>query len=271
MPSDMQGKYHTFRMVLGCCLGLLAIGQEASGAFVAQLNSVSKNGGSYVIVKVENTDGDNKFGPISVIAGQLNWTATTSVDGITGPGNTFGTFCIEIPQHVHLSSSYTFDSKPLGELPTTRNPKMGDLKAAQLQALWASSFADASTSAIKLAAFQTAIWETVYENSTNYGVASGNFLAKNNDAVTSQADIYLASINGSQLVGGVLKSSSGNTLARANVVGFKVTKGTTDAQDQITEDDSNTTFATPAPASLVLALTGIIPLGLLRRFRKSAV
>lgn len=235
----------------------LALGAgRAEAGFNATLNSVTANNGNYVTVNVQNTNQPN-FGE-TAIAGQLNWTAGSAVAGLTGPGNTFGTFCIEIPRNVYLGSTFTLAQTNLTELPTS-GPSLTLPKIAQIQALWAASYGGLTT-AIDYAAFQLAIWEIVYENGATYNTALGNFTASNNAAVIVQANQYLQIVNGSEFSNGVL-TNNGTALARANVVGFRVTvDGSGDYQDQIAE-----VSATPAPPALVLVLSGIVPLMAFRR------
>jgi hypothetical protein len=231
---------------------------RAEAGFNATLNSVTTNNGNYVTVTVQNTNTPN-FGE-NVIAGQLNWTATSAVGGLTGAGNRFGTFCIEIPRDVYLGSTFTLAQTDLTALPTS-GPSLTVPKVAQIQALWAASRGSLATGT-DYAAFQLAIWEIVYENGSTYNVSAGqgNFTARNNAAVTAKANQYLQTVNGSQFVNGVLVNN-GTELARANVVGFRVTQnGAGDYQDQIAE-----IAPTPAPPALVLVLSGLLPLLAFRR------
>jgi hypothetical protein len=253
---------------LGVLLGLLLNAPQAEAGFNATLNSVATNNGSYVTLNVQNTNAP-VFGE-NVIAGQLNWTATSAVSGLTGAGNTFGTFCIEIPQNVYLGTSYTLSQTDLTSLPTS-GPALSPLKVAQIQALWAASYGSIAT-ATDSAAFQVAIWEIVYQSGSTYDVGSGNFTASGNSTVTLQATAYLdlAKVSGSGFdANGVLRTNNGTgtVLARANVVGFEVTaNGTGDYQDQIAE-----VTAAPAPPALVLFLSGFVPFWAFRRLMKPSV
>lgn len=254
-----------FGTSLGVLLGLLLSAPQAEAGFNATLNSVTTNNGNYVTLNVQNTNAP-LFGE-TAIAGQLNWTATSAVSGLTGSGNTFGTFCIEIPKNVYLGSTYAFTQTDLNALPTS-GPALTPVKIAQIQALWAAAHGsivvanNATATANNYAAFQVAIWEIVYENSSTYDVnaGAGNFTAWSNGAVTNRANTYLGAINDSQLVNGVLMKG-GTALTRANVVGFKLTaNGAGDYQDQIGE-----VTPTPAPPAVVLLLSGFVPLLAFRR------
>ena len=257
---------------LGTCLcvalGLLASARPADAGFNATLNSVSRDSSNnYVTLAVQNTDSNNAFNFSNVTAGRLNWTASSSVPGLTGSGNTFGTFCIEIPQHVSLNSAYDFTQKDLNDLPTSRNPVMGLLKGAQIQAVWAAWHGsivvtgNATATATNYAAFQVAIWEIVYDNSStsSYDVITGNFIASSNSTVTSQANTYLATVSGSAFDANNVLKKNGTALARANVVGFEVRTGSNgEAQDQIA-------VVAPAPPAVVLLLSGLVPFLAFRR------
>lgn len=273
-PSNRSplGLLTSVRTVAALALGLVLTAQPARAAFTAQLVDLTPQN-PYVTVNVSNSDANNSFSYSNAVAGQLNWRATAAVPGVTtGPNHAFGTFCIEIPRNVYLGSTYTLTPTPLADLPTSRNPAMGPLKAAQIEALWAQwrgtlDTGTAAQVAANYAAFQLAIWEIEYENSTTYRVNTGNFRATNtaaNPGITTLANSYLNAIQGyNVLVGGQLQNGSGQTIARANLMGLRLTgAGGTDAQDQIAEVQP-----TPAPPALVLVLSGL-PFLAVRRLRK---
>ncbi len=253
-------------------LGVFLPALPAQAGFRAALVDVTPDN-PYVTVNVTNTDGANSFSYSNAVAGQLNWQAQSQVAGLTtGPNHLFGTFCVEIPRNVYLGSTYNFTPLSIAALPTSLNPAMGELKAAQIRALWAQwrGTLDTGTAgqiAAKYAAFQLAIWEIEYERASTFRVGTGNFRATNtaaNPTITGLANTFLTSLDGyNQFDNGQLHNGSGQSLALANLIGLKLTTlGGGDAQDQIAE-----VHPTPAPASLVLALFGAVPILAVRRLR----
>ncbi len=277
-PVSSQIRTRVVQTVATITFALLCA-PSARADFKAQLNSVTPHN-SYATVNVKNTDSNNTFHYSSAIAGQLNWTVTsgTAPGGLTDSDNKFGTFCIEIPQHVGIGSKYNFHQQDLDTLPTSMLPAggMGAIKAAQIEALWAAVYSTVSTG-IQYAAFQLAIWEIDYERTTStspaaYSLSDGNFTATDvTSGVVAQATTYLASINGSTYDANTdTLTKGGSVLDRANLAGFKLTNSDGHAaQDQVGElpPPDNAPIPGPAPQVLVLAVTGLLPLGV-RRIRK---
>ena len=158
------------------------------------------------------------------IAGAELWHKVSGT-GSVAQGTDFKTYCIEVFQDVYLTSpasSYTFDFYSLSNAPkpgdgvTTlgSGTGMGSTKAGLISELWGRDYADASTSAIKGAAFQLAIWKIVYETplggSLDLTLSAGNFkaLATTNSLITSTSQTYLNGLNGTGTKASLIALSS---------------------------------------------------------------
>jgi MYXO-CTERM domain-containing protein len=183
----------------------------------------------------------------TTLAGVFNWTRTGGSHGLE-IGTAFDTFCIELTQGVALGGSHTLDVIPVHTGPIPGSPETGGMagmglaKADDLAKLWAEYYDDALLSAAHAAAFQTAVWEIVYDDGNDLG--SGAFQAQKNDSMmfvdsfVNTSVAWLANLpsltNRSQLVG----------LSSASV------------QDQVT--------VVPEPAALSVLALGAVT-GLRRR------
>ena len=147
------------------------------------------------------------------IAGPEHWHQTGGTLNIGDTNGDFTTYCIEIMQDVVLNSTYNFTVAVVKDAPTpgtlvVPNPgpnlpgPMGQAKADMIGKLWALHHSDTlSNDAANLfdkaagaAAFQTAIWEIVYENSGTLNLSTGDLIATATaSSVTSSRAISIAS------------------------------------------------------------------------------
>ena len=181
--------------------GMLAAAAAASSASAATVvaNVLSVSPGSTLTYTLEG-------GPeVTTLAGVFNWTRTGGTFG-SEIGTSFNTVCIELTQGVFPGPSIPFDVVPLETGPLPGSPSSGGLagmgaaKASKLKKLWAEYFDDALLSNNNGAAFQTAVWEIVYDPALD--LASGDFQAKQvapgvfQDSHVSTAAAWLASLAG---------------------------------------------------------------------------
>lgn len=161
-------------VLVGGLLAAAAVSSSASAATVIA-DVLSVNPGSSLTYILDG-------GPeATTLAGVFNWNRS---GGTFGPdiGDPFKSFCIELTQTVQPGINVTFDVIPLenGPLPGSGSSGglagMGVAKAGNLKKLWAEYYDDALLSNNNAAAFQTAVWEIVYDPSLD--LASGNFQAK---------------------------------------------------------------------------------------------
>jgi hypothetical protein len=171
-------------VLVGGLLAAAAVSSSASAATVIA-DVLSVNPGSSLTYTLEG-------GPATTtLAGVFNWNRT---GGTFGPeiGAAFNSFCIELTQTVQPLVSVTFDVIPLenGPLPGSVSSGglagMGVTKASNLKKLWAEYYDDALLSNNNAAAFQTAVWEIVYDPALD--LASGDF-----QAVQSSPGVYVDS------------------------------------------------------------------------------
>jgi hypothetical protein len=239
----------------------------------------------------------------SSLAGRMNWTTTDAgaPAGLLGQngqtGNAFVTFCIEVTEHVTANTSYSLNVQGLATLPGSgpASPmnanKANDL--AQLWARWAAEIAalDASdgpplpTMTINGtsythnevgSALQLAVWEIVYEKDYS---ADGSVAAYDPDPDADGYYYYSVSRQhgsgqGFKVTGGdsdsrglanyLLSKVDFNGGAAANLVGFLVGNGNQD-QVGLLDGTTNNLVHAPAPAAVVLAVTGLVPCLVFRR------
>jgi hypothetical protein len=172
---------------------------------------------------------------------RIDWTQNPATGGHTAQwiDQNYSSFCIEHNQSVYFGGTYQYQTHSLEGSP---NPGFGTGMSAdqadQIRRLWAADRRSLSTDNVKTAAFQEAIWF----------ILDPNFLV---DAVVqSQVDIYLA-------------DSKNTTYAKANLVALTNSV----YQDQVVElkdgwmvNPFGEVVPTPVPPTLVLVLTGIVPL-----------
>ncbi|MDB5320822.1 MAG: hypothetical protein JWN40_2453 [Phycisphaerales bacterium] len=187
-----------------------------------------------------------------VIAGPEIWTRNS---GSTTLGNSFDTFCVELTQHVGLNSSYDFSIDTVQNAPTPGtyvSGAMGPIKADYIRELWARHYGDVN-SAETAVAFQTAIWEIVYENNgTKFSLSAGDFKATNSNAGANTLTTAQSWLN--DITNPILANVPGANLVSLKSDGY---------QDQITPGPP--VFAppnTPLPsaASAGVAILGLVAL-----------
>ncbi len=238
---------------LGTCLcvalGLLASARPADAGFTATFDSVqpgSTSGGEY--------------------AGQFDWHTSSVVSGVaynvTGTNNSsypsthFISFCIQFNQNISFGSTYTYNLVNLEAAPQggTGTTTMTASSADRIRRMWAAEVdtGNLNGSATNSAAFQWAVWSILGYVPPDLTTVSGL-----DNAIAIQANYYKNTVS----------TSAG---AKANLWAM----ASPTAQDQVIElgsgyvgNDPNggPVLATPAPASLVLALSGLVPFLAFRR------
>ena len=236
-----------FFVVLAISIASLAQANVANAAFKATLTSANPGVSS------------------PVYAAGLNWVQTQD-GGVDVPwlSHNFTSFCIEYNQHVNFGSNYTYQLATLQSAPEP-GAGMGTLKADQIRRLWAGyrSAIDVAPNPVsvtgsdgkysineKYAAFQVAIWKIL-------GTTLPTFALD----IETLATVYITHAR-----------SSDTRLA--NLVAL-----TNDGkQDQIVEISGGWTpngfgdvVQTPAPAALILAMSGLVPLFAFGRLRKMVI
>ena len=144
------------------------------------------------------------------------------------------TFCIDIAQGIYTNTTATFELKNLSSAPTP-GTAMGQDKANLISELWGRDFASITTNS-QAAAFQIAIWEIINEKSGNaLNVKNGDFTVTGvGGATLNLANTWLSELNGSGPFAPNLIAMTSSTY-----------------QDYVVQ-------GTPAPASLALAVAGVI-------------
>jgi hypothetical protein len=190
----------TNRMGITCvAMALVALLAPRSSAdtVIAKLTGVDYASTSYTTVQLTLADSSNPtINNTQAIVGPEHWHQTGGTLNIAGDTGDFTTFCIEIMQDVIINSTYTFNVGAVKDAPTpgalvvpysgaNHNGAMGQTKADLIGKLWALHHADTLVNnlanmgdkAAGAAAFQTAIWEIVYENSGAFSLSTGDLKA----------------------------------------------------------------------------------------------
>jgi hypothetical protein len=209
---------------------LFASGQNAHAAFVtAKLTGVGLG---------QNTTPG--------FAGEINWSQAPA-NNANWINNQFTTFCIEITQHVGINGTYTFETKSLENAPVSPASPMGYTgKADQIRRMWTYAHADSTRldSNVENAAFQQSIWKIL---NASFTVDAG---------LTANVNTFITESNNA-------------SNAKANLIALTSSA----VQDQIVElkpgygPHGDEVVPTPAPAALVLLLTGAVPFFVSRRLR----
>ena len=175
-----------------------------------------------------------------VYIGEFHWQQTGTPSGLLG--NTFGTFCIELPQSLDGGPTFTYDTgAPLGQSAVASSPSVdlgfspiGPDRAAMINELFAQDYWKV-TNAASAAQFQIAIWDSIY----NYDYSTP-YLSFTGISTTVADGWYADAVHA--------LSANGGAPPDANLVVLT----NPDAQDQITVAAA----PLPAPASLGLLLLG---------------
>lgn len=276
-----------FSAVFACTASVLATAPAQAG-FNATFTGADPSAGTFAYTARGTSH--------SSLAGRMNWTATTAgptgLLGMNGQsGNGFITFCIEVSQHVTSNHSYTLDPQALHTLPNSgavtpmNSNKANDV--AQFWARWASDIAALQPTGSRViagfnggnavyqdvigSAIQLAIWEIVFEKDYSTDGTVATYTAGHYDVTTEAATNGGFVVTGGKqlsrdLANHMLSLVDFNGGAAANVIGFKVTNGMNHHQDQVgLLEGPNNLVPTPAPAAVVLALTGLVPCVVFRR------
>jgi hypothetical protein len=223
------------------------------------------------------------------------------------PTDPFSTFCIELTQHIRTGNDYIYEvTSDIASAPQPGNAQgsgnpggtvnggegMGSIRANMIQELADKFYADVGVDAVKAAAFQLALWEIIFEDQNGnpgptpspLSVTNGNgdfYIESSSTSANNarnQANTWLSQLNG----GG---SGLGNYAGVNGQYQYNLYALVSDnykywdpvackwiekkgAQDQIiiVPKPSNEN-PVPAPAGIVLALTGVPFLLGFRRFR----
>ena len=166
--------------------GLVVVSLGGAGAGVASGASVTAKFQDVAPMRVVNISIDGGGTYAQEIAGRFNW---QRVDGVEDelPQREFVTFCIELTQVIHYGGRYTYEEIDLASGPSPGGwgvgAGMGQDKANLLGELWAAHYDETAGSRDKSAAFQLAVWETVYDD--GLALDGGSFRVR--DAGTSAA------------------------------------------------------------------------------------
>jgi hypothetical protein len=174
--EDLLSKIEVNMLKVSRMLAVMGVGLLTAPAFggtiVATLDSLDPS--STLRYSLNGNDA-------STLAGVFNWTRTGGTHGVEIAVD-FDSFCIELTQSVGFGSSYTMEVIPVETGPLPGSPETGGLagmgldKADDLAKFWHSFYEDALLSADNAAAFQTAVWEIVYDDGND--LASGAFQAQ---------------------------------------------------------------------------------------------
>jgi hypothetical protein len=188
-----------------------------------------------VNVSGTNTSGTRAFqSPV----GTFNF--VLSNDGGLGLGNTLRSFCADYFQDVAVGNTYTYTPVAFTALPDIAGDSV---KARKVQQLF-DRFYDSVTDARTGAAFQLALWETLYDP-TNTNLADGNFTASGPGSPTgvTTAQSWLNNISDPTVPDAAKKYDLTGLVSGS-------------FQDQIFARRIDTPNPVPAPAGVVLLLVG---------------
>jgi len=167
----------------------------------------------------------------------------------------YQSFCIDLKQ-LSSTSFQPYEVATLGTAPLDGGSPyspMGDDKANAIRELWGEHFTEATTSALNAAAFQTAIWEIIYENSNTdqtinaWDAATGRFKIISS-TVSALANEWLGAIGD--------ESRTLDTTLMAVVNHTTATK----YQDYVISMEFGG-FVIPEPITLLSAVVGLCGLG----------
>ena len=191
-----------------------------AGDLVGTLNVVSPGGVDAYVTGPGHSNAQ-------VWAGQIDWNYASSPSGwmpqYTGKStDTFGTYCTQLNVEVNFTEKVKFVAYNLELLPDLVDNAAGHetyahSRALAIEALFGMAL-DRNSSSTKAEAFQTAIWEIIYDAPGSWNIGTGTFRVTNSGssaAVYSQAVTYLGLIT----TGGALNDVK--DLDLATVTGLK--------------------------------------------------
>ncbi|MBI1190530.1 MAG: hypothetical protein GC200_07620 [Tepidisphaera sp.] len=131
-------------------------------------------------------------------AGQMNWTRVGGT--YAGLQGSYSAFCIEVTQNIGYGGTYDYDVNTLNSAPRPAdgsNSPMGQAKADRIAELYGRHYASLSTNS-DFAAFQSAIWNIVYDtdNTIDTGSFSVNSFNSSDSTTRTKANTWLAGLNG---------------------------------------------------------------------------
>lgn len=221
---------------------------------------------------LESTVGPGVTSPVYAV--QINWTQKQA-GGVDVPwlAHNFSSFCIEYNSHVYLGRDYTFQVRTLESSPIP-GTGMGSAKSDAIRRLWAgyrtainTASSPTATNALdgkytvreQYAAFQLAIWKILGTSNLPTNFAGD---------INNLSNIYVTYANNKS------NHNLANLVALSSGLDSKG-KPNSDFQDQIVElkdgwvvNGFGDIVKTPAPATVVLMISGCFPLLALGRFRK---
>jgi hypothetical protein len=231
----------------GICVCLFGSARFAHADFNATLNSVSGQN-----VPLEVTLNDSALG----IAGEVGYVGQQNYKASNGA--TFATFCVDIVGNVNVGGTYTFQqASSLSSLPPTINGGngMGTTVASRISSLYAYALNNNLLSTnVEIASFQVAIWDLIYGSGLSVQDNQGGTIVAGANALLAA---NYSSTAGVGLLGYELFNLNSNGSTNYN----------SPAQDQVAlettmKDDG---LVAPAPAGLVLVVSGFLPLFAFRR------
>jgi hypothetical protein len=268
-------KQHGIGTGLALLIGFAAAAASRGDTVTAKLTGVDY-APPYTTVQLTLADSSNPtINNTQAIAGPEHWHQTGGTLNIGDTNGDFTTFCIEIMQDVVINSTYSFTVGAVKDAPTpgtlvvpnpgtNLNGPMGQSKADLIGKLWALHHGDTlvddaanlNDKAAGAAAFQTTIWEIVYENSGSYSLSTGDLKA-------SQSGTSVSSGRAITLAGTWLAELSNNVSYTAPNLKAISSPG---AQDQIFElPVPQGAPGTPVPSA---ACAGLVLMGIMGTARR---
>ena len=137
-------------------------------------------------------------GTTSTKAGAYDWQRTGGDwTGVPGIGDSFSTFCVDLPQSIRTGNSYTYEVVDLADAPVPAQAPlagpMGQAKAAAITELWVEHHSLLTTSD-DFAAFGVAVWEIVYDDVLD--LSAGDFQALTTAGFVTTAQTWLNALDG---------------------------------------------------------------------------
>jgi hypothetical protein len=175
---------------------LLAAGMSDATTVVAKFKGVSP-GMNVNIYADKNNDPAYELNTTTQ-AGIYQFDALSSDFDAIEAGDTFGTFCIDLQQHVSAGGIYTFTVTDVNNAPSPTTYSLSTISEAQeldLLKLYAQYYSLATGGlVVDAAAFQAAVWEIVNEHWLDYDVLDGSFKVRSDWTPAPLANQWLDSL-----------------------------------------------------------------------------